>query len=104
MNTKYEDDLDVGKSRLFEYTVPKEGIIVQVEVTKGKITLYGSHSNPDPSPVWHDYMLPSIHGEREIVISHPSESEQDESTIPFYCSLNTVENSTFSIKAVNRPD
>ena len=70
MDTRYEDNLDRGKSRLFEYAVPEEGITVQVQVTEGKITLYGSHSNPEPSPVWHDYVLSGIHGDKEIFISH----------------------------------
>ena len=107
MDTRYEDNLDSGKSRLFEYAVPKEGITVQLQVTEGKVTLYGSHSNPEPSPVWHDYMLSGIHGDKEILISHESfaaKRKQNEPTIPFYCNLVGEEDSTFSVKAVNGTD
>ena len=41
---------------------------IQLQVTEGKITLCGSHSNPDPSPVWHDCISSGIHG--DIIISH----------------------------------
>ena len=101
LNTRYEVDLGVGVSKLFKYTVPVEGIIIQLNVTKGKVTFYGSHSNPDPNSVWHDYMLSDIHGDEEIVVSNPAEQKQDDSTVPFYCNLVGVENSTISIKAVN---
>ena len=105
MDTRYEDNLDRGKSRLFEYAVPEEGITVQVQVTEGKITLYGSHSNPEPSPVWHDYVLSGIHGDKEIFISHETfKGKHVESTAPFYCNLIGEENSTFSVKAVNGTD
>ena len=104
MDTRYEDNLDSGKSRLFEYAVPEEGITVQLQVTEGKITLYGSHSNPNPSSVWHDYILSDIHGNKEVVIPHKSiaaKGKQNEATVPFYCNLVGEENSTFSVKAVN---
>ena len=103
-NTRYTDNLDSGQSRLFEYEVLREGITVQIQVTEGTIVMYGSHSNPDPSPVWHDYMLPSIHGDREIIISHPTaeaDVKEKEPAVSFYCNLVASENSVFSIKAVN---
>ena len=91
-------------SKVFKYAVPKEGITIQLKVTKGKVTLYGSYSNPDPNPVWHDYMLSGIRGDQEIVISNPTtvaKQKQDDSTVPFYCNLIGVENSTLSIIAMN---
>ena len=85
MNTRYEDNLDCGKSRLFEYSVPVGGITIQLQVTEGTITLYGSHSNHDPSPVWHEYMISGIHGDREIVIPQPAATKKkpNEPTVPF---------------------
>ena len=105
MDTRYKDNLDSGKSRLFEYAVPEEGIIIQLQVTKGKITLYGSHSNPNPSSVWHDYTLSGIHGNKKFFIPHKSfvaKGKQKEATVPFYCNLVGEENSTFSVKAVKQ--
>ena len=87
---------------MFEYTVAEEGITIQLKVTKGKVTFYGSHSNPNPNPVWHDYMLSGIHGDKEILISNPA--AQDETTVLLYCNLVGMENSTFSIKVVNGTD
>ena len=102
MNTTYQDNLDSGKSRLFEYTIPEEGITIHVRVTKGKLTLYGSHSNRDPSPVWHDYMLTDIYGHKKIVLAYPTASKKhDEITKPFYCNLIGMEDSAFSIQGVN---
>ena len=101
MSTTYKDSLDNGKSRLFEYAVPREGITIYVQVTKGTITLYGSHSNHDPSPVWHEYMLSSIQDHKKITISYPTALKKHESTIPFYCNLVGVGKCIFSIKAVN---
>ena len=106
-STRYNNKLDSGQNRLFEYIVPKEGITVQLQVTEGSIVMYGSHNNPDPSPVWHDYMLSSIHGNREIIISHPTaeaDRKEDGSTVPFYCNLVAIDNSAFSIKAINGTD
>ena len=102
-STRYKDNLDSGQNRLFEYVVPKEGIIVQLQVTEGSMVMYGSHTNPNPSPVWHDYMLP-IDGNTNITISHPSDGEEDGSTVPFYCNLVAIDNSAFSIKAINGTD
>ena len=106
VNTRYEDNLDSGKRRLFEYSVPEGGITIQVQVTEGMITLYGSHSNHDPSPVWHEYMLSGIHGDREIVISQPAaaKKKQNEPAVPFYCNLVAEQNSTFSVKAMHTND
>ena len=106
MNTRYEDNLDCGKSRLFEYSVPVGGITIQLQVTEGMITLYGSHSNHDPSPVWHEYMISSIHGDREIVIPQPAatKKKQNEPTVPFYCNLVAEQNSTFLVKAKHTND
>ena len=103
-STRYNNSLDSGQNKLFEYKVPKEGITIQIQVTEGRIVMYGSHNNPDPSPVWHDYMLSSIHGYREIIISHPTaeaDGKEDEPNAPFYCSLVAIDNSVFSIKAIN---
>ena len=89
---------------MFEYAVPEEGITIQVKVTKGKLILYGSHDNPDPNQVWHDYMLSNINGDRKLIILPPNgidESTQDQPTVPFYCNLVGMEDSKFSIKAVN---
>ena len=85
-------------SKLFKFAVPEEGITIQLKVTKGKVILYGSYSNPDPNPAWHDYMLSNIRGYREIVIS---KRKSDEPTVPFYCNLVGLKKSTFTIKAVN---
>ena len=104
MNTKYNGTLDIGKSKLFQYEVPKEGITVLVQVTEGKLLLYGSHSNPDPSRVWHDYMLSDIHGDRKVIIPYPTaaaQRKQDAPVILFYCNLVGMEKSAFSIKAVS---
>ena len=102
MSTTYNDSLDSGKSRLFEYAVPREGITIHIQVTKGTITLYGSHSNHDPSPVWHEYMLSGIQNHKKITISYPTDlKKRDKSTIPFYCNLVGVEKCIFSIKAIN---
>ena len=104
MNKRYGDNLDTGKSRLFEYEVPKEGITLQVQI-EGKITLFGSHKNPDPSPVWYEYVLTSIHGDWEIPISYPTVDDRKQNEpIPLYCNLVGVENSTFSINAVKGTD
>ena len=81
------------------YMVAEEGITIQLKVTKGKVTFYGSHSNPNPSPVWHDYMLSGIHGDKEILISNPA---QDETTVPLYFNFVGMESSTFSIKIMNK--
>ena len=91
-------------SKLFKFAVPEEGITIQLKVTKGKVKLYGSYSNPDPNPAWHDYMLSNIHGDREVVISYPrtaAKRKSDEPTVPFYCNLVGLEKSTFTMKAVN---
>ena len=102
MNTTYQDSLDSGKSRLFEYAVPEEGITIYVRVTKGKLTLYGSHSNRDPSPVWHDLMFTGIYDHQKIVIPYPTVSKKrDEITKPFYCNLVGMEDSAFFIHGVN---
>lgn len=75
----------------------KEGHVIE-----GKLTLYGSHDNTNPNLVWHSYMLTSIQGNRDIVISYPTTMrKRDESTVPFYCNLVGMENSTFSLKAVS---
>ena len=101
MNMKYNATLDAGKSKLFEYAVPKEGITVQLEVTKGIISFYGSHSNPDPSPVWHEYKLSSISSTTEFKIpdpmtaAHDDQKEQLKNTVPFYCKLVGMKNSIF---------
>ena len=103
LNTRYEVDLGIGTSKLFKYVIPEEGIRIHLKVFKGKMTFYGSDSNPDPNPAWHDYMLSSIHGDREIVISYPrtaAKRKSDGPTVPFYCNLVGLENTTLTIKAV----
>ena len=105
MNKRYKDSLDCGKSRLFEYSVPVGGITIQLQITKGLITLYGSHRNHDPSPVWHEYMLSGIHGDRKIVIPQPAATKKpNRPTVPFYCNLVAEQNSTFSIKVKHTND
>jgi len=102
MNTRYAGDLSNGESKLFEYVVSKEGITLQVQVTEGKLTLYGSHDNTNPNQAWHSYKLTGIQGNKDIVIPYPTAmKKQDESTVPFYYNLVGMENSKFSIKVVN---
>ena len=104
LNTRYEVDLGIDTSKLFKYVIPEEGIRIHLKVFKGKMTFYGSHSNPDPNPAWHDYMLLNIHGDRDIAISHPisraEKRKEDKSTVSFYCNLVGLENTTLTIKAV----
>ena len=107
LNTRYKVDLGIGTSKLFKYAIPEEGIRIHLKVFKGKITFYGSHSNPDPNPAWHDYMLSNLYGDKEIEISYPQPStaaekrKEDKSTVPFYCNLVGLKNTTLTIKAVN---
>ena len=56
--------------------------------------MYGSLNNPDPSPVWHYYMLSSIHGDIETVWLLKV-MENSGSTVPFYCNLVAIDNSVF---------
>ena len=99
--SRYEDNLDSDKSRLFEHSVPVGGITIQLQISEGMITPYSSRSNHDPSPVWHEYMISGIHGDREIVIPQPAtaKKKQNESTVPFYRNLVAEQNSTFSVEA-----
>ena len=103
LNTRYKVDLGIGTSKLFNYVIPEEGIRIHLKVFKGKMTFYGSHSNPDPNPAWHDYMLSNIHGDRVIAISYPrtvAKRKSDGPTVPFYCNLVGLKNTTLTIKAV----
>jgi len=104
-NETYEGDLDIEENRFFEFTVPEEGISIQVEVTTGLVILYGSYSNPNPGPIWHDFVIRGINRSRDVFIPHPTvykKKRQVIQAVPFYCNLVGVQdNSTFSISAAN---
>lgn len=105
INTTYTGDLDDTESRSFEYEVPEDGITIQVEVIMGSVTLYGSYTNPNPNPIWYDFLIQSIQQSRSVFIPHPTESSSRQAvqTIPFYCTLSGAaqHNSLFSINASN---
>jgi len=67
--------------------------------------LYGSYSNPNPGPIWHDFVIRGIYHSQDIFIPHPTgnnKKRQVVQTVPFYCNLVGIrDNSTFSISAVN---
>ena len=93
INTTYSGDLDNGESRSFEYDVPEEGVTIQVEVMMGSVTLYGSYNNPNPSPIWYDFLVQDIKQNRDVFIPHPTVSSsrrkrrQTVQVITFYCTL-----------------
>lgn len=109
INTTYSGDLDNSESRSFEYEVPEEGITVQVEVMMGSVTMYGSYSNPNPSPIWYDFLVQNIQQNKDIFTPHPTTSSsrrkrrQTGQVVVFYCTLigAAPQDNTFTLNAVN---
>ena len=104
-NETYEVNLDVQENRFFEFTVPEEGISIQVEVISGVVILYGSYSNPNPGPIWHDFIVRGIDHSRDVFIPHPTENKKKRQivqAVPFFCNVvGAHDNSTASVHAAN---
>lgn len=109
INTTYTGDLDNSEGRSFEYALPEDGITIQLEVTMGSVTLYGSYSNPNPSPIWYDFLVQDIRQSRDVFIPHPMLSgsrrrkRQNVRIIVFYCTLigAAPQHNQFAISALN---
>jgi len=108
INTTYTGDLDDSESRSFEFTVPDDGITIQVEVNMGSVTMYGSYTNPNPSPIWYDFIIQGIRESRDVFIPHPSvggsrRKRQNVRVIVFHCTLvgGTPQHNQFEISALN---
>ena len=76
----------------------------------GSVTLYGSYSNPNPSPIWYDFLVQGIQQSRDVFVPHPMVSDssrrrkrQSVRIIVFYCTLigATQQDNLFAISALN---
>ena len=99
IDTTYNGEVSAEESRFFEFPIARDGITFQLEVTLGKLALYGSYSNPNPSPVWFDHKIQGI--QRRKVKAFIPCSDVNGSNGIFYCSLVGQKDSQFSITALN---
>jgi len=97
IDTMYSGEVSAEESRFFEFPITKFGITFQLEVTSGKLALYGSYSNPNPSQVWFDHKIQGIQ-QRKVEAFVPC-SDVNGSNDIFYCSLVGEKESKFSITA-----
>jgi len=97
IDTTYNGEVSSDESRFFEFPITKFGITFQLEVTSGKLALYGSYSNPNPSQVWFDHKIQGIQ-HRKVKAFIPC-SDVNGSISIFYCSLVGEKSSKFSITA-----
>ena len=108
INTTYNGDLESSESRSFGFEVPEDGITIQVEVIMGSVTLYGSYDNPNPSPIWYDFLIQGIQQSRQVFIPHPTvgrkrKRRQTISSATFYCTLigGAQHDNQFMLNALN---
>ncbi|XP_065921003.1 collagen alpha-1(XII) chain-like [Dysidea avara] len=102
VNLTYSGNLTNGQSKVFEFTVDEGGITIETHTNSGMITLFGSYTNPNPSPVWHDHVVQGIQDSITVLIPHLAAVKRRQAdSIVFYCSLVGVDsNNEFSIKAL----
>ena len=75
----------------------------------GSVTLYGSYSNPNPSPIWYDFLVQNIQQSRGVFIPHPTLSgsrrrkRQNVRVTVFYCTMigASQQDNLFAISALN---
>ncbi|XP_065920908.1 uncharacterized protein [Dysidea avara] len=101
IDTTYNGEVSAEESRFFEFPITKDGITFQLEVTTGKLALYGSYTNPNPSSVWFDHKIQGIQRRKvKAFIPCSDWNEKDGSTGTFYCSLVGEKDSKFFITAL----
>ena len=98
----YEGNVNAKEKRYFEFPITTD-LTFEIKIHGGKVALYGSYTNPNPSKTWHDYK-PDIDEYLKLPVDYPSEEERKEGFNGlFYCCLVREEDFQFSIEATAVP-